>query len=39
MNGLKNYRKILGNEVIDKLFIKAEKLSDKHLLTINSTDI
>jgi trehalose synthase len=39
MNDVKNYRKILGDEVIDNLCTKAEKLSDKHILTINSTYI
>lgn len=37
MNDLKQYRKIIGNEVIDNLRLKAEKLSGKHILTINST--
>jgi trehalose synthase len=39
MNDLKQYRKIIGNEIIDEISVKAEKLSDKHILTINSTYI
>lgn len=39
MNEIKKYRKILGDEVINNLIIKAEKISDKHILTINSTYI
>jgi trehalose synthase len=39
MNDLKKYRRLLGNNVIDSLCEKAEKLSDKHILTINSTYI
>ena len=39
MNDIKKYRKILGDEVINNLCSKAEKISDKHILTINSTYI
>lgn len=39
MNDLKQYRKVLGNEVMDSLSAKAEKLSGKHILTLNSTYI
>jgi trehalose synthase len=37
MNELKQYKKIVGEEAIDDLFAKAEKLSGKHILSINST--
>lgn len=39
MNDLKQYRRVIGEDVIDNLCAKAEKLSGKHILSINSTFI
>ncbi|HDQ05548.1 MAG TPA: glycosyltransferase [Candidatus Bathyarchaeota archaeon] len=39
MVNLKRYKKIVGNEILDSLSEKAEKLSDKHILHVNSTYI
>jgi trehalose synthase len=39
MVNLKRYKKTCGQEAIDNLSEKAEKLSGKHILTINSTYI
>jgi trehalose synthase len=39
MNVLKQYRRIIGEDAVDSLYAKAEKLSGKHILTINSTYI
>ena len=37
MPNLKDYKKIIGKEIIDEIHSKAEKLSGKHILYINST--
>ena len=37
MLNLKNYRKVVGKEVIDSIYKKAEKFSGRHILCINST--
>ena len=34
---LKDYRKIVGKEVIDEIYSKAEKFSNKHIVCISST--
>ncbi|NIR86928.1 glycosyltransferase [Candidatus Bathyarchaeota archaeon] len=37
MVNLKDYKKIVGKEVIDKIYMKAERLSGRHILCVNST--
>jgi len=37
MPGIENYRKIVGDTVIDVIYEKAEKLSKKHIVNISST--
>ncbi len=34
---LKDYRRIVGNGVMDEIYSKAEKFSDKHIVCISST--
>ena len=35
--GIDDYREIVGDEVLSKIFAKAKRLSNKHILHINST--
>jgi trehalose synthase len=37
INNLSSYARIVGKPIIDKIHAEAEKLSGKHILTINST--
>lgn len=37
MNGLEEYKKIVGKEIVDEIYQRAKKISAKHILCINST--